>query len=93
MHPMTSSRSTEPTPERPRNEELARFRKGELSLDEYLESRVETAVAHVRAALSEEQLEIVRDVVRETLKTDPSMLALVQQLASERQRTPVGKGY
>lgn len=85
MRDMIPSRPPQRTPELPLSDDLARFRRGELTLDEYLDARVEAAVAHFRRVLSEEQLQVVRDVLRETLQTDPSLQTLVQQLVSDRE--------
>lgn len=63
---------------------LVRFRQGELSLKEYLETRVEAAVEHLRGRVSGERLEMVKDVVRESLSSDPITAEYVRRLTGPR---------
>lgn len=57
---------------------LEKLRRGELSLEAYIEDRVELAMARVDQHMSVEQREQVRQVLREHVMTDP---ALQKQLA------------
>jgi hypothetical protein len=61
------------------SEDLARLSRGEISLDQYLEARVEQAVAHLTQKLSPGELEYVRDVLREQLGSDPVLTELVRR--------------
>lgn len=61
---------------------LVRFRKGELTVDEYLETRIEVALDLVRGQVSAERLEMIREVVREAMANDPTTLEYVRRLTS-----------
>jgi hypothetical protein len=75
--------SAAPSSKRPPSEALMRFRRGEISLSEYLETRVEAAVEHLRGRVSSEQLETVREVLRESLASDPAVLERMRYLVSD----------
>lgn len=62
------------------DESLERLRRCEVTLEEYLDERVEAALAHVRGRVSEEKLEILREVVREHTRTDPAFIELVRKV-------------
>src|SRR6185369_17592959 len=51
--------------------------RGELSVEQYLDARVEGAVAPLVSKLSPEQLEFVRGELRGALETDPVLVELV----------------
>jgi hypothetical protein len=53
--------------------------RGDISLDEYLDTRVAEAVAHLAGQLSPEQLEFVQQTLREQLRTDPVLIELVRR--------------
>ncbi|HVY30436.1 MAG TPA: hypothetical protein VHB79_27950 [Polyangiaceae bacterium] len=53
--------------------------RGEISLEQYLDARVETAVAPLLPRLSPEQLEFVRAELRSALETDPVLVELVRK--------------
>ncbi len=53
--------------------------RGELSVEQYLDARVEGAVAPLIARLSPEQLEFVRAELRAALSTDPVLVELVRK--------------
>jgi hypothetical protein len=53
--------------------------RGELTVEQYLEARVESAVAPLVAKLSPEQLEFVRGELRGALETDPVLVELVRK--------------
>ena len=55
------------------------MRSGELSLDQYLDGRVQEAVQHLVGKLSPEQLDFVRGTLREQLSSDPVLVELVQR--------------
>lgn len=61
------------------SEALSRLRTGQISIDEYLEDRVEQAVGHLTAQLSPEQLQFVKDTLREQLSHDPVLVELVRR--------------
>ena len=56
--------------------------RGEISVDQYLDARVESAVAPLLARLSPEQLEFVRAELRSSLTTDPVLVELVRKTTS-----------
>jgi hypothetical protein len=58
---------------------LERVRSGELSLDQYLDGRVQEAVQHLVGKLSPDQLDFVRQSLREQLSSDPVLVELVQR--------------
>jgi hypothetical protein len=67
--------------------ELVRLQRGELSLDEYLETRVEEALDLVRGRVSAERLEMIREVVRDAMAHDPVVLECVRRLTLPSPRT------
>jgi hypothetical protein len=56
--------------------------RGEISVDQYLDARVESAVAPLLSRLSSEQLEFVRAELRSALTTDPVLIELVRKTTS-----------
>lgn len=56
--------------------------RGEINVDQYLDARVESAVAPLLARLSPEQLEFVRAELRSALTTDPVLVELVRKTTS-----------
>ena len=56
--------------------------RGELSVDQYLDARVESAVAPLVSRLSPDQLEFVRAELRSSLATDPVLVELVRKTTS-----------
>jgi hypothetical protein len=53
--------------------------RGEISVDQYLDAQVESAVAPLLSRLSPEQLEFVRAELRSSLTTDPVLVELVRK--------------
>jgi hypothetical protein len=58
---------------------LQKLQSGEIGLDEYLDDRAELAIAHLKGTMPEEQLGVVRDLIRERLRSDPVTVELVRQ--------------
>jgi len=58
---------------------LSSLQRGELSLDQYLDGRVNEAVTHLAGKISPEQLEFVKQSLREQMATDPVLVELVQR--------------
>ncbi|HYJ09662.1 MAG TPA: hypothetical protein VEX18_11650 [Polyangiaceae bacterium] len=56
--------------------------RGEISTEQYLDARVEGAVAPLVSKLSPEQLEFVRAELRAALETDPVLVELVRKTTS-----------
>jgi hypothetical protein len=53
--------------------------RGDLSVEQYLDARVESAVTPLVSKLSPEQLEFVRGELRSALETDPVLVELVRK--------------
>ena len=66
--------------------ELDQLHRGELSLDRYLEARVDAATQHLRGRVSEERLDMVRDVVRKSLNSDPIAQKFIRHLTRADER-------
>lgn len=64
---------------------LQRLDAGDISVDEYLDLQVNEAVAHLDGKLPTNQLEFVRESLREQLTEDPVLVELVR-------RTTLGAG-
>jgi len=64
----------------------ARFDRGEITVDEYLESLVSDAVALVNGKLSEDRLEWLRGMLREQLLSDPILRERVRQATGREQQ-------
>ncbi|HYQ03805.1 MAG TPA: hypothetical protein VER96_34260 [Polyangiaceae bacterium] len=58
---------------------LASLQRGELSLDQYLDGRVSDATSHLVGKLSPDQLEFVKQSLRDQIATDPVLVELVQR--------------
>jgi len=63
---------------------LGQLERGEISLDEYLNGRVEGAVAHLNGKLSTEQLDFVKEQLREQLSSDPVLSELVRRATGQQ---------
>jgi len=58
---------------------LSSLQRGELSLDQYLDGRVTDATSHLVGKLSPDQLEFVKQSLREQMATDPVLAELVHR--------------
>src|SRR4051794_14239594 len=58
---------------------LSSLQRGELTLDQYLDGRVSDATSHLVGKLSPDQLEFVKQSLREQMATDPVLVELVQR--------------
>ena len=58
---------------------LSSLQRGELSLDQYLDGRVSEATSHLVGKLSPDQLEFVKQSLRDQMATDPVLVELVQR--------------
>jgi hypothetical protein len=63
------------------SEALEKLKRGELTVDQYIEDRVERALAAVPVPLTAEQRETVRETLRFQVATDP-VLARYAQLTT-----------
>ena len=63
------------------SEALGRLQRGEIDLDTYLDTRVADAVVHLENKLPPEQLDFVKQTLRDQLATDPVLVELVRRAA------------
>ncbi len=68
------------------SDELQKLRRGEMTFEEYLDSRAARAVEPLRTSVSPEQLELVRETVRAQLENDPNVAALVRRVTGRDPR-------
>jgi hypothetical protein len=61
------------------NDDLKRLELGELTREQYLDARVAQAISHLDGALGPEQLEALREQLRDQLTSDPTMQRLLQR--------------
>jgi hypothetical protein len=64
------------------SEALNALERGDITVDQYLDARVESAVEPLLSRLSPEQLEFVRAELRSALTTDPVLVELVRKTTS-----------
>ena len=69
---------------------LSGLQRGELSLDQYLDGRVTEATQHLNGKISPEQLDFVKQTLREQLATDPVLVELVQRTTNFRPPAELG---
>ena len=62
---------------------LARVRRGDLSLDAYLETLVDAAIAHLKGRMPEDRLDVVRSVARDTLRDAPEFQEAIRSLTGQ----------
>jgi hypothetical protein len=66
---------------------LDQVQRGEIRLDAYLDVRVANAVGHLEGKLSQEQLEFVKEELREQLRSDPVLIELVRRATGQSPET------
>jgi hypothetical protein len=66
---------------------LDRVRAGEITIDQYLDQKVQGATEHLAGIVSPEQLSFIQNGLREQLATDPVLVDLVRA-ATGRVPTP-----
>jgi len=66
---------------------LEQVQRGEIRLDAYLDVRVADAVGHLEGKLSPEQLEFVKEELREQLRSDPVLIELVRRATGQSPET------
>lgn len=59
--------------------DLERLQAGEISLNDYLQTRADKAVAHLSTLLPADQLDIIKEQLVNQMKQDPAVAALVQR--------------
>jgi hypothetical protein len=65
------------------NLSLERLRRGDMSLDEYLDEQVELAIGQLPFKLTHVRIAELRVALRETLRTDPVMTELIEQVTGQ----------
>jgi hypothetical protein len=70
------------------SEALERLRRGEITLDDYLDECVEGAVAHLVGQLDEDALDAVRDAVRTAARMDPVVMDVVERITRRDPELP-----
>jgi hypothetical protein len=68
--------SVEDKPKKLPSEDLERFQRGEITEEQYLEARIDVAIAHLHGRVSIKRLVMVREVVRDMLDNDPVLVAM-----------------
>lgn len=58
---------------------LGQLQRGEINLDQYLDTRVSAAVEHLQGKLPVDQLDFVKQSLRDQLATDPVLVELVRR--------------
>lgn len=78
---------------RPECEAVRKVKSGEMSLDEYLESRTEEALLHIKGKIPDETFENIRYILREKIRTDPLLVEAVRRSTGKTPSAPgkVGK--
>ena len=77
--PFAVDRSTPASPSTRVSAALSGLQRGELSLDQYLDAQVNQATQHLAGKISAEQLDFVKQSLREQMATDPVLVELVQR--------------
>ncbi|MGC4068846.1 MAG: hypothetical protein QM784_30220 [Polyangiaceae bacterium] len=78
---------------RPESEVVRKVKAGEMTLDEYIEHRIEEASSHLRGKVPSETLENLKFVMREKIRTDPLLVEAVHRATgiTPRPLSPLGK--
>lgn len=65
--------------EQSESESAKKVKRGEMSLDEYLDERAEQGLAHLVGKVADSTLDAIRFALREKLRTDPALVEAVQR--------------
>jgi hypothetical protein len=76
-----------PTPVDPPRTALERYRAGEVDVDGYLDLKVHEATAHL-AAVPAQDLEAIRNALRDRLASDPTLIELVRAVTGHVPEPP-----
>lgn len=66
------------------SDDLDRFRRGEMTEQEYLQARIDRATLHLRGRVSSHKLERIRKIVTEACASDPVLRAMRERLFRSR---------
>lgn len=69
------------------SESLQKVRRGEMSVDDYLDEAAEKALTPFKGKLASGDLETLRLTMREHLRTDPVTVELIRQLTGQLPNT------
>jgi hypothetical protein len=70
------------------SEPLRQLQHAEITVDQYLDYHAERAVEHLHGLISADQLEFIREMLREELTTDPILVELVRRVTAPASRPP-----
>lgn len=76
----------------PKSEAVQRLERGEITLDDYLEERVEEALAHLKDTVAASTLDNLRFVLHEKLRTDPVLVESVRRATGMTPKPLTGPG-
>lgn len=62
---------------------LEQVQRGEVGLDQYLQTRVDEAARHLESSLTSEQLSFVKQELLEQLRSDPVLVELVRRTTGQ----------
>ncbi len=65
-------------------DELAQLQRGELTVEQYLDARVQDATRHIVDSLPADHLDFVRKTLRAQLESDPVLTELLRQTIGRR---------
>ncbi len=69
--------------ENPGSASLQRLKHGELTLEEYLDERVELAMERMKGLVAPTALEDIRRTLREKFRTDPVFVSAIEQATGQ----------
>ncbi len=67
---------------------LAALQRGEITLDQYVVARLLEATRHLDSRLNDDEINFVRDTLREHTATDPVLVKLIQRAAGRSSGLP-----
>lgn len=77
---------------RPESEAVRKVKSGEMSLDEYIDQRVEEASSHLKGKIPDETLENLKFVMREKVRTDPLLVETIRRTTGKTPSPLTGLG-
>jgi hypothetical protein len=63
------------------SEALQKLKRGEVTIDEYIDSRVDRALASLHGRVSDEQREFLRGMLRDQIAAEPLLQEYVRRIA------------
>lgn len=68
------------------SEALQKLKRGEITVEEYLDAQVEQSLARLGALVTEEERHLLREVLREEMASDPSLHESLRRLTGAGHR-------